>query len=644
MVRHVQVENVDPNSNSVADTLADSINHESDALVPIGSFETASRVEPGCPVRVTVETQSLTGIEKEALLSFQFFDENEEVLDNPSWPTISKSVGEYQYLQIPAAGDRIAEVITLDPPEGAAQIYVQGLQWDDRGETLINCVVEGGTNNLPQLETANGTPLRVNSAQYLYIYRLKHPGGKLSGVLKVSAGEEPGTSPLSIRFFNTVGEEILGNGDLPQNPRFGSFIPLEPLPSGSREIEFEFTVPQEATTVEFRGVDWGRKSCFISGTPIISESISNSQLLDEFVDRVETLEALLVIDTTAPPIGHDTLALRPNNLAKAYSDLECGVVFFPFGSLQGYGGEVSQNVIQFERSQFDAVIDQLVKVQIDAEKIYICSSFPSLQSNAAATRLKAAGWKIVYECRDDMEEFNRVGYSKWYHPQLERGTIANSDLIVSVSPDLDKKLESLVPSIANNFVVPNGVNEEVIEKGGRLFNDAVLKERNESTTFGYVGHLTDSWFDWPVLIEAARNLPQIDIEIVGHGMPAGLELPENIVYLGPKTHGELLPIVQGWRAGLIPFADLPLTRSVDPNKIYEYQAWGLRCISAPMGMVDRYPSTWVYRGVRELESSIIDVLHTPIIEEEMTALKNFVTSCTWLERAKTMLELMKVGV
>lgn len=627
-----------------SEDLAEAINRDSQSLVPVGEFETALGVEHGSPVRVVVETQSETGFEKEALLSFQFFDENGEVLENPLWRNVSKTMGEYQYLQIPSAGDRIAEVITLIPPEGATDLYLRGVQWDDRGRTVVNCVVETDTENYPVLETSYGTPLAVRSSQYFATQVVENGGGSVRTKLTISAGEELATCPLSVSFLDGSGNELIGNGDLPQNPRFGSFIPLDPDRAGLKTVEIEFTVPAGATRIEFRGIDWGAKSCTIHGSPEFEELISASELLNDFIDRVNHLEALFVIDTTAPPIGHDTLALRPNNLARAYADLGIGVIFFPFGSLQGYRANVSENVIQFERDQFDLIIDHIVGAEITVPKVYICSSFPSLQSCTTAIRLKAAGWQVLYECRDDMEEFNRVGYSKWYHPQLERRMIANADLIVSVSPDLDKKLQSLVPSIENNFVVPNGVNDGVIEDGAQLYTEAVLNQRNDSNTFGYVGHLTESWFDWSTLLEAANKLPQATFEIVGHGMPSGLSLPENVNYLGPKTHSELLPIVQHWRAGLIPFADLPLTRSVDPNKIYEYQAWGLRCISAPMGMVDRYPSTWVYRGVTELVACIRDVLETPITEEEVSELRTFVASCTWLERARNMRELVKAGL
>lgn len=623
-----------------AERLAEGINQDSEAMVPIGSFETAVSVMPNQTVRVVVEYESRTGLEKEALIAFQFFNSDGEAIDNPRWRNVSKAVGEYQYLRTTEPGKRTAEAITLDPPQDANDLYIRGIQWDERGQTFVNCVVETTVSPILTTETINGTPIPVRSSQYQVIRELSPSSGSVKASLAISAGEELGTCPLAIRFLDADGLEILGNGDLPQNPRFGSFVPLDPDASGVKNVEVEFSIPGGAVEVEFRGIDWGAKSCIVHGSPTVIESDGGSELLNSFIRSARELEAIYVIDTTAPPLGHDTLALRPNNLAVAYAELGYGVVFFPFGTLQSYPSKLSDRIVQFERAQFDFVIDSLLDAQIDTPVVYVCSSFPSLQSCTTATRVKAAGWKVVYECRDDMEEFNRVGYSKWYHPQLERRMLREADVTVSVSPDLDKKLVSLVPELTNHHIVPNGVSEKVVDEGATLTLQDIVDTRDQSSTFGYVGHLTESWFDWHTLIQTATNLPQVNFEIVGHGMPAGLELPDNVHYLGPKTHSELVPIVQGWRAGLIPFADLPLTRSVDPNKIYEYQAWGLRSVSAPMGMVERYPFTWVYRGAKEFQECILDVLATPVTAAEVAELRDFVSSCTWLERAKQMLDLI----
>ena len=161
---------------------------------------------------------------------------------------------------------------------------------------------------------------------------------------------------------------------------------------------------------------------------------------------------------------------------------------------------------------------------------------------------------------------------------------------------------------------------------------------------GYVGHLTDSWFDWPLIEEAASRLPHITFEIIGHGAPDNLSLPANVKMLGAKSHDELPEIVAGWKVALIPFKDLPLTRSVDPNKIYEYFAWGLRCVSAPMGLVHEYPSTWVYRTADEFVDSIREAVETKMSDRELYTLDEFVQTASWDDRAVTMFEKLGISI
>src|SRR5699024_1951610 len=234
---------------------------------------------------------------------------------------------------------------------------------------------------------------------------------------------------------------------------------------------------------------------------------------------------LVVIDTTAPPLGHETLSLRPNNLSAAYSRIGTYVIFLPFSTLQGFPPQVSEKLVQIPREDFSYLLDLLLNKRDATNSIFISSSFPSINSVTAAKRLKANGWRVIYEARDDMEEFNRVGYSKWYEPQLERQILRIADQVVSVSSALEEKQVSLWPQLKHHAVIPNGVNTQVIQSASQLRSAEATRKRNETKTVGYVGHLTPSWFDWELIISAARRLPDVRFEIVGHGKPEKIELP-----------------------------------------------------------------------------------------------------------------------
>lgn len=609
---------------------------------PIGKYENAVVVQPGEVITVVIETESKTYLKNEALLAFQFFDQTLEPLFDPDWPNISASVGAYQYLSTPSENGRTVDIIELVAPDQAETLFIRGIQWEERGQTSI--VGEVQIIHEPVEETITETPSgqkREYSSNNFVTRSPIHAGTRSVSVrAEYRAGIEPGSAPVQVIFRDQDGEPLLPTSDLPQHPNFGAFLSLDAKSSQVSESEWILTVPEGSSAIEFRGVEWGPKSATLVGAIEVTPHSSSDDVISEFAKAIRPDQPLLVIDTTAPPIGHPTLSLRPNNLARAYERLGAAVVFIPFGSLQEFPERPSEQILQFKREDFPRALRILEQHRHSCDNTYVCSSFPSLHAVATAAWLKANGWNIVYEARDDMEEFRRVGYSKWYSPQLERQMLLLADLVVAVSQPLMQKLESLVRNLQRREVVPNAVAKATIETAADLRSWAVADARNSSRTFGYVGHLTDSWFDWDLLIEAAKQLPSIEFELVGHGIPANLKLPNNVRFLGPKTHEELQPIVARWRAGLIPFRDEPLTRSVDPNKIYEYQAWGLRVLTAPMGNVENHPSTWIYRSQEQFVKMLTEIAEHDYNPTEVATIRNFAELNDWDSRAALMLQLM----
>lgn len=267
----------------------------------------------------------------------------------------------------------------------------------------------------------------------------------------------------------------------------------------------------------------------------VTEVRSSASEIDAFLAEIPEGDTLLVIDTTAPPLGHETLSLRPNNLTRAFERAGMWVVFLPFSSLQEFPARVSDRVLQVARKDFGRLVRGLTTRRRSMGDTYICSSFPSIAAVALGTQLKTLGWQVVYECRDDMEEFNRVGYSKWYSPALERQMLIVADKVVSVSTALDAKLVSMWPALRDHAVIPNAVNRHVIDQSEGLRTEESFDRREHLRVAGYVGHLTPSWFDWPLIAEAARRMPETVFEIIGHGAPQGMSLPSNVHLLGPRS-------------------------------------------------------------------------------------------------------------
>ena len=188
---------------------------------------------------------------------------------------------------------------------------------------------------------------------------------------------------------------------------------------------FSVNVPADAETASFALMPWKSNDSYLSNEPRVDldqgeTGEENKESIADFISDIPIDDVLIVLYTTAPPLGHPTLALRPNRLAKEYVGLGCWVVFFPFSRVPSGQEAQGTKVRQYSRENIGEFLTA-ASTRKGQNNVFICSSFPDIVAVGAVDLLKLHEWSTVYEVRDDMEEFNRVGYSKWFHPQLEIG-------------------------------------------------------------------------------------------------------------------------------------------------------------------------------------------------------------------------------
>ena len=473
---------------------------------------------------------------------------------------------------------------------------------------------------------------------------LHPPEGATSARISVKgvAGDAESRTPVSVELRDELGKILLPPTNLAVSPTVGSYFYVSTSPESTQEItERQFGFGEDTREIVIRGNTWNDEGMRIKGAPKVEWKRSAESLwfLEDFLYSIDADEPLWIVDTTDPPVGDDTRDLRPNNLVRELNKLGHHVLFFPFSSI----GEMSErpllNVCQTNREHFDDAISMVARRRKGKSTVYVCSSVPSLSANGAVDVATSNEWQTLYIVRDDMEEFNRVGYSKWYTSTLERRMIERAERVITVSPALQQKVRSLtVKRDVDAHVIPNAVREEVVERANSLRTSEAW--RNKDLAVGYVGRLTPSWFDWDAVLHLARALPEARFEIIGHGAPTLGQVPSNVSILGPKTHEEIETYALSWRVGLIPFIQSPLSVGVDPNKLFEYLAWGLRTVSSPMGSVDTAPSTWVYQNPQELVNAVTQALHQPMTDEELSRIDQFATENTWSARAQRYVEMM----
>lgn len=457
---------------------------------------------------------------------------------------------------------------------------------------------------------------------------------------------------VSFKLYDSEGEYILPIDNIPINKDVGPYVYIESDSLSNpkfNEVMVEFDSPNVAR-LDLCFHPWKKDvktyvedDINASFLEILDES-SKTDSVTAFIEELEPEDKVIMLYTTAPYIEHETLELRPNRMAKEYINLGYKVIFFSFS-------RVPDDLVmpeKYGKNLFQCLFEDIVRVSSIiahkelSEKVFICSSFPDVLALTTMNKLKLSSWKLVYEIRDDMEEFNRVGYSKWYDTKLESSVINIVDKVVTVSPRLAQKAKVMacVPNMDDSKVkvIQNAAPDALIDKTKQLRTLEIARSRNGSNKVGYIGHLTPAWFDWSLVINSAKANPDIIYEIIGHGMPKGLSLPENIIYLGPKSHDEFIEISKSWRIGLIPFIKSPLTYGVDPNKIYEYLAVGLMVVTADMGSVRQCPATYVYEKNDEFDSLFKKALNTTYNKNTVRKIKNYVNRSRWSIRAEQLLK------
>jgi len=188
-----------------------------------------------------------------------------------------------------------------------------------------------------------------------------------------------------------------------------------------------------------------------------------------------------------------------------------------------------------------------------------------------------------YDAMDDFPEFHR-GLSRRAMRRRENALAAEVDLVLASSSFLAGKFRRRGVHVVK---VLNGCSPGPLpQRDPDLNPDPVL---------GYLGCI-GPWFDWPLVIQLARQLPWVRVELVGPCLRRPpIDLPSNVRLLAACAQTETAEHLARFSAGLIPFLRNSLTAAVDPIKFYEYRAAGLPVLSTSFGeMAQRGADDGVY--------------------------------------------------
>jgi hypothetical protein len=357
--------------------------------------------------------------------------------------------------------------------------------------------------------------------------------------------------------------------------------------------------------------------------------------------RQDVRKPFVIISSGTKPIGDNHRANRSMRFALELAALGCPTVYVYYRHDRSapLPVPIGRNLIQMPNDIFHSMASELAACEVKNDRIFLCS-IADFHAVHEINLFKHFGWLTVYEVRDDWEEFQSVGVGEWYHHSFERYLCQRADRVVAVSPTLCRKMITFGAPPNGTHLVPNGTTRAFIDQANA--QRVRRQERpyaSEQPVVGYFGHLTSAWFDWPLLLATAAASPRLRFQIIGYDAPKGLDLPANVALMDPRAHDEIIELAERWTLTIIPFKLSKLSRAVDPIKIYEYLALGLKCVSCPMGQLDQYPLTFLYQSEDQFGSTLEAALRYAPSVADWQRVDDLLERATWRRRVQEILDL-----
>lgn len=240
------------------------------------------------------------------------------------------------------------------------------------------------------------------------------------------------------------------------------------------------------------------------------------------------------------------------------------------------------------------------------------------------------GCSLLYDRLDHHAGFPGVPpeVTEW-----ERELIACSDLVTASSPQLAEGLATA----KRVELLPNAVALEDFP-----FRAVAPRRPPDSLRVGYVGALHE-WFDAPAVAAAAAARPGWRFELAGRveaDAVTALARHPNVHLHGEIPYRRVAAFLAELDVSLVPFLDQPLTRAVDPVKLYESLAVGVPVVARRLPGVAAWPEPFVlgYATGQDLAGAIARAAAEDT-EEVRRRRRRLAAENTWRQRARVLARL-----
>jgi len=220
--------------------------------------------------------------------------------------------------------------------------------------------------------------------------------------------------------------------------------------------------------------------------------------------------------------------------------------------------------------------------------------------------------------------------------EVEDDLLRSADLVCATAGLLAERPRELNERV---LLLPNGVDLDAFPAALAL--DQRPREAGCSIRAGYVGAL-GPWFDTEAVRHAALALPSWSFALAGRienpDVVALADLP-NVETVGEIPFREVPTFLAGLDVALVPFRDLPLTRAVDPVKLYEGLAAGLPVVARRLPEVERWtePRVYAYSTPEEFIAALKRAVEGDSLEQARDR-RRAAEQESWDRRAAALLE------
>lgn len=309
----------------------------------------------------------------------------------------------------------------------------------------------------------------------------------------------------------------------------------------------------------------------------------SSKVQDRVLAKLQRLELTAIVKNNHNPDKAVILYLnvdwnvplyqRPQHLAVELAKL--GNLFFYCTSNEHY--DRYQGFCQLEQNLYVTNKYNLLLEQINVDNKWIMVSSTFMRYSIADLEfLKSKGYKIIYECLDEIS--SDITGIKTTNYLLRRHSLINDslvDLVLSTSKNL---YNEMLPKIPQSRLIyhPNAANYDHfhVKKTDKVSSQMELIVLEGKPIIGYYGALAD-WIDYDLLNFVAKQRDKWNVVLIGWNYDQSMEAlikVANLHYLGIIPYKELPQYGICFDVAIIPFKEGEIAKSTSPLKLFEYMA------------------------------------------------------------------------